>query len=84
MAWIKTIEPSDAGAAGGVLHAEYEAAIKRAGKVFNILKVQSLNPETLRASLHLYQATIHKPSELTRLEREMVATVVSQVNHCVY
>ena len=81
MAWIKTIEPRDA---EGALRAEYEAAVKRAGKVFNILKIQSLNPGTLRASMQLYQATMRAPSELTRLEREMIATVVSQVNRCLY
>ena len=81
MAWIKTIAPEDA---LGVLRTEYDAAIKRAGKVFNILKIQSLNPETLRAGMLLYQATMHKTSDLTRAEREMIATVVSQVNHCFY
>ena len=81
MAWIRTVGPSDA---EGALRAEYEAAIRRAGRVFNILKIQSLNPGTLRASMQLYQATMHAPSELTRVEREMIATVVSQVNHCFY
>ena len=41
MPWIKTVEPVDA---TGGLKLEYDKAIKRAGKVFNILKVQSLNP----------------------------------------
>ena len=48
MAWIKIIEPDDA---SGELKAEYDRAVERAGKVFNILKVQSLNPQTLRASI---------------------------------
>ena len=42
MAWIKMIEAGDA---AGDLKAEYDRAIGRAGKVFNILKVQSLNPK---------------------------------------
>ena len=81
MSWIKIIEPEDA---TGELRVEFDKAIKRAGKVFNILKVQSLNPETLRASMHLYLATMRGPSGLSRAEREMLATVFSRANHCFY
>ena len=81
MAWIKTVEPGDA---TGELKAEYDKAVRRAGKVFNILKVQSLNPPVLRASMGLYLAAMHGPSGLTRAEREMLATVVSWANHCFY
>ena len=81
MSWIETISPDEA---TGELKIEYEQAIKRAGKVFNILKVQSLNPETLRASMHLYLATMHGRSGLSRPEREMLATVVSRANDCFY
>ncbi len=81
MAWIKMVEPEKA---GGELKAEYEQAVKRAGKVFNILKVQSLNPLTLRASMQMYLATMYGPSGLSRAEREMLATVVSWANRCFY
>lgn len=81
MAWIRTIEPHEA---EGPLREEYEQAVQRAGKVYNIVKLQSLNPATLHASLQLYLATLHRPSELSRAERELLATVVSKVNGCVY
>jgi uncharacterized peroxidase-related enzyme len=81
MAWIKTVEPDRA---SGELKAEYDRAVERAGKVFNILKIQSLNPRTLRASMELYLATMHSPSGLTRAERELLGTVVSWANHCFY
>ena len=81
MAWIKTIEPEDA---TGELRNEYSRAVKRAGKVFNILKVQSLNPETLHASMGLYLATMHAPSGPSRTERELLAVVVSWANNCFY
>jgi uncharacterized peroxidase-related enzyme len=81
MFWIKTVQPDDA---KGELKVEYDQAIKRAGKVFNILKVQSLNAESLRASMQLYLATMYGPSGLSRAEREMLATVVSWANHCFY
>jgi len=81
MAYIEIVEPADA---AGELKNEYDAAIKRAGKVFNILKVQSLNPRSLHASMQLYKAAMHAPSGLSRAEREMMATVVSQTNDCFY
>jgi len=81
MSWIKTIQPEEA---TGALKVEYERAIKRAGKVFNILKIQSLNPHSLRASMHLYLATMYGRSGLSRADREMLATVVSRTNRCFY
>jgi len=81
MSWIKTIRPEEA---TGALKVEYERAIKRAGKVFNVLRIQSLNPESLRASMHLYLATMYGRSGLSRADREMVATVVSWANRCFY
>jgi uncharacterized peroxidase-related enzyme len=81
MSWIKTIEPAEA---TGVLKLEYAKATKRAGKVFNILKVQSLNPAALHASMEMYRVTMFGPSGLSRAEREMLATVVSWANRCFY
>jgi uncharacterized peroxidase-related enzyme len=72
------------GEATGALQAEYEAAIGRAGRVFNIVKAMSLNPETLRASMDLYRAVMFGESELSRAERELLAVVVSRTNDCYY
>lgn len=81
MAWIKTVELEEA---TGELKDEYDRAVRRAGKVFNILKIQSLNPGALGASMELYRATMHAPSGLSRAERELMATVVSWANRCFY
>ncbi len=81
MAWIKIVEPEEA---TGELKQEYDQGLRRAGKVFNILKLQSLNDRTLRASMELYLATMYGPSGLSRAEREMLATVVSWANRCFY
>ncbi len=72
------------GEATGALKVQYEAAIARAGKVFNIVKAMSLNPETLRASMELYRAVMFGRSELSRPERELLAVVVSRANDCHY
>ena len=82
MAYVRTV---DVEAAEGALRQIYDAAVARAGKVFEILKVQSLNPQSLQAMLGLYTATTTAPrSSLPRWVREAIATVVSRTNHCVY
>lgn len=82
MAWIRTVDPESA---EGVLKRLYDAAIKRAGKVFNILRLQSQRPHVLRASTQLYMEVMHSDdSGLTRAQREMIATVVSRCNRCFY
>jgi alkylhydroperoxidase family enzyme len=58
--------------------------VARAGKVFGILRVQSLNPPALAASIDLYKALLFGRSVLTRVQREMLAVVVSKVNGCFY
>ena len=70
--------------ATGELKREYDAAIGRAGKVFNIVKSMSLNPRILGASMGLYKAIMFGPSELSRAERELLALVVSCANDCHY
>jgi alkylhydroperoxidase family enzyme len=81
MAWIETIPE---GNAQGDLRRSYEAAGMRAGKVWNIVKVMSLSPPTLRASMGLYLSSVQGSSPLTRAQREMLAVVVSKVNNCHY
>ncbi|HEU5439799.1 MAG TPA: carboxymuconolactone decarboxylase family protein [Ktedonobacterales bacterium] len=70
--------------AEGSLRAEYEAAIKRAGKVFNVVSIQSLSPRVLRASIGLYTALMMAQGALPRWTRELLATVVSHANGCHY
>jgi len=81
MAWIRTISDDEA---DGLLARLYEEARRRAGKVFNIVRAQSLNVRSLRAGIGLYQATTLAPSPVSRGLREMIATVVSRTNGCRY
>jgi alkylhydroperoxidase family enzyme len=71
-------------AATGKLKQIYDAAIARAGKVFNIVRTMSPNPPVLEASMGLYMQVMKGPSGLSRRERELVATVVSRANDCFY
>jgi alkylhydroperoxidase family enzyme len=75
---------TDVDEATGLLKDEYDAAVGRAGKVFNIVKAMSLRPPVLRQSMELYKAIMFGPCGLTRQERELLATVVSRENDCYY
>jgi len=81
MAHIRLIGPEDA---TGPLRVEYDAAVARAGKVFNIVKAMSLRPGVLKRSMEMYKAIMFGPSGLTRAERELLATVTSRHNECHY
>lgn len=81
MPWIYTVPE---GEADGVLRREYDAALKRAGKIFHIVSIQSLRPRVLRASIGLYQALMIEEGALPRWVRELLAVVVSRANECHY
>jgi uncharacterized peroxidase-related enzyme len=74
----------EVGEATGELKQQYDAAVQRAGKVFNIVKSMSLRPGVLERSMELYRAIMFGPSELSRAERELLAVVVSRANDCHY
>jgi len=80
--WLPWVADDDA---TGPLKKEFEAAQKRAGSVWNIVRVMSLNPPGMQASMRLYSSLMHRATKmLGRAEREMIAVVVSQINHCHY
>ena len=81
MPWIKTVPEESA---TGSVREQYKSAIARAGKVYQVVKVMSLNPAVMRASIDLYIALMKGPSGLTRRQRELIATTVSALNRCPY
>jgi uncharacterized peroxidase-related enzyme len=81
MSWIDEIEVSDA---EGKLAAMYAQLVKKRGKVSNILKVHSLNPDAMEGHLDLYMTLMFGKSGLSRMEREAIAVVVSATNDCAY
>jgi len=74
---------SDADATGDAKR-ELDLAAKRAGRVWNIVRIMTPNPAVLRASMQLYKAIMYGESPLSRAQREMLAVVVSRQNDCVY
>jgi hypothetical protein len=70
--------------ATGVTKREYDAAMARAGRIWNIVSIQSQLPEVMRDSLRLYRSIMFGPSPLSRAQREMIAVVTSNANECHY
>ena len=81
MAWIRTVADHEA---EGRLARSFRAAVARAGRVFGIVRLMSLEPAVMDASMGLYGAMMHGPGPLTRAQRELLAVVVSRHNHCHY
>ena len=81
MAYIRQVSEDEA---TGVLQRVYDAARKRAGGVANIIKVMSLDERSLQGSMHLYVSLMKTDNGLDAQRREMLATVVSNVNECYY
>ena len=81
MSWIDEIDISEA---EGRLADIYRVLVEKRGKVSNILKVHSLNPDAMGNHLDLYMTLMFGRSGLSRAEREAVAVVVSAENECEY
>lgn len=81
MAWIDIIDEQDA---SGELADVYASLQGGRGKVANIMKVQSLNPKTMRTHMDLYMSVMFGRSGLKREERELIAVIVSALNGCDY
>ena len=63
--------------ATGQLKKQFDEAIKRAGRVWHIVHIMSQNPRAMKTSLDFYSAIMFGKSPLSRVQREMLATVVS-------
>ncbi len=62
----------------------FEVCEEKLGLVPNVLRTYSRNQDKLRAFATLYNTVMLADSKLTKLEREMIAVVVSSANRCFY
>lgn len=81
MAWIEVV-PEDA--ATGRLKELYEKYREPWGGVDHIISIHSLNVKSMKAHYDLYAHLMRGRSELSRIQREMIAVVASAANHCHY
>jgi len=81
MAFIEVTQPEEA---EGRLKEIYEEISSKRGKLAEIHKIQSLNPESILYHMNLYMHLMFGQSPLKRWQREMMAVVVSVANQCEY
>ncbi len=62
----------------------FSKCVDKLGFVPNVLASYSLRPQRLRNFMAMYNEIMLSPSGLSKLEREMVAVVVSSANRCYY
>jgi hypothetical protein len=81
MSWIATVPYEEA---AGTLKEIYDETRAKFGDVINLVKIQSLRPETMAIGRQLYRHLMTVPGGLVRLQRVLIATVVSHLNNCHY
>lgn len=81
VAKIKIIEPE---VADGELKSIYDDIKLSRGKIAEVHKIQSLNPQTIVNHMDLYMTIMFGKSPLKRVQREMIGVVVSKANNCKY
>lgn len=87
MAWIREAEPEELSPASrrNELEELYQATRDPvSGETDNILRVHSLHPEGMAAHWQLYRSAMAGTKSLRKVDREMVALVVSSHNACHY
>ena len=66
------------------IRAVFDKCVEKLGIVPNVLATYSQNQKKLRNFMAMYNELMLAPSGLSKLEREMVAVVVSSANRCYY
>ncbi|MHA7884842.1 peroxidase-related enzyme [Nitratireductor rhodophyticola] len=64
--------------------AYFDKCEEKLGLVPNVLRAYAFDENKLRAFTQMYNDLMLSDSGLSKLEREMIAVVVSSINHCFY
>ena len=82
MAWIETIREDEW--TGDLIPLFDRVADPERGRIDNIMQIHSLNPRSLEAHDALYRSAMRGTASLRKIERELIALVVSACNECHY
>ncbi len=82
MAWIPIVPESEATGRLAELYDQTRDPLH--GRVDHVIAVHSLHPEGLASHQHLYEEVMKSTKTFRKVEREMVAVVVSKLNGCHY
>ncbi len=82
MAWIETVPEGEwdgalADLRGRVVDPVYD-------RVDHIMQIHSLDPDAMAAHDGLYRSAMRSTKTLRRVDRELIAFVVSSINDCHY
>src|SRR5215468_7787984 len=81
---ISALSVPDAAKLDDDIQAVYQKCREKLGLVPNVLRAMSFHPQKLRNFMTMYNELMLGDSKLSKLEREMVAVVVSSANRCYY
>jgi len=82
MSWIDVVDDSEW---DGELGALRERVVDpKTGRIDHIMGVHSLNPRSLDAHDTLYRSAMRGTATLRKVDRELIALVVSGINECHY
>ncbi len=92
MTWIKTVQPQDADPAlvellrqtRALYPPEYEAPVTAVGEEESVVLSHTLIPQAMHHAFALLAVLMGSDLPLERKHHEMIATVVSAANQCVY
>lgn len=82
MAWIET--PREDEWEGELADLLPSVMDREHARVDNILQIHALNPRAMAAHQALYVSAMAGTKTLRKVEREMIAMVVSAINECHY
>lgn len=82
MSWIDTIDSDEWDGDLGEMRGR--VADPKTEKVDHIMSIHSLNPESLAAHDALYRSAMSGTATLRKVDREMIALIVSAINECHY
>ena len=81
MTYIKTVTPEEA---QGTVKEIYDALQEGYGRVPNVVRVQSLRPDLLEATVLCFQRLMLETHKLSRTTKELLAAYVSKITACEY
>ncbi len=82
MAWIEATREDEW---SGELAEQLSDVLDREhGRVDNIMQIHSLDPRGMAAHAALYRSAMAGTATLRKVERELIALVVSRINDCHY
>ena len=63
MSWFKEIKARNAKV---IFEKEYNAALNRSGRIWNIVKCTGIHPVAMKSSMELYKCLMFAPSPMNR------------------